>query len=174
MAIAERLGDSVSRDHRRRLAEAMATVYIAVNDFRRTGDADVRAAGLSEEPARRALNLARAGHGYLWGHHYEEARAATTEALSVAETCGAEAARSIALTNQMLELLSTEGTGGGPEAIGRNASLAATRSGDDEAIATALSEEAIVAEMRGEYRRAIGTGPRAIEPPRHELPKGLA
>jgi len=66
LAIAERLGDSVSRDHRRGLAEGLGDVCFAVSEFRQGGDAYVRAAESSEEPTQRATNLARAGDAYMW------------------------------------------------------------------------------------------------------------
>jgi tetratricopeptide (TPR) repeat protein len=164
LAIAERLGDSVSRDHHRGLAKGLGDVCFAVNEFRQGGDAYVRAAESSEEPTQRATNLARAGDAYLWGHHYELAREVSDEALSLARGCGAEPAEAIVRATRAMLMHTTEGIAGfeRPGEAGRDASRVATRSGDDEAIATALCQEAICAEMRGEYRPAIALAERAL------------
>jgi tetratricopeptide (TPR) repeat protein len=164
LAIAERLGDSVPRDHRRRLAEGLGDVCLAVNEFRRAGDAYVGAAGSSEGPIQRATNLARAGYAYIWGHQYELAQEVSDEALSLARESGADPAEAIARTTQTVLLMTTEGIAGfeRPGEAGRDASRVATRSGDDEAIANAFSQEAICAEMRGEYRPAIALAERAL------------
>ncbi|MGI9608188.1 MAG: porphobilinogen synthase, partial [Acidimicrobiales bacterium] len=55
------------------------------------------------------------------------------------------------------------------EAAALEALVSIKRAGAD-LIVTYLARA--IAERLGEYRRAIGTGPRAIEPPKHELPQG--
>jgi tetratricopeptide (TPR) repeat protein len=112
---------------------------------------------------QRATNLARAGDAYLWGHHYELAREVSDEALSLARACGAEPAEAIVRAARTMLLLVAEGIGGfeRPGEAGRDASRVATHSGDDEAIAKALCQEATCAEMRGEYRSAIALSERA-------------
>jgi tetratricopeptide (TPR) repeat protein len=164
LAIAERLGDSVSRDHCRGLAEGLGDVCFAVSEFRQGGEAYVRAAESSEEPTQRATNLARAGYAYAWGHHYELGREVLDEALSLARACGAEPAEAIVRATRSMLLSATEGIAGfeRPGDAGRDASRVATRSGDDAAIATALSQEAIYAEGRGEYQSAIALAERAL------------
>jgi predicted ATPase/class 3 adenylate cyclase len=164
LAIAERLGDSVSKEHRRGLAEGLGDVCLAVSEFRQGGDAYVHAAESSEEPTRRATNLARAGNAYIWGHHYELGREVSDEARSLARACGAEPAEAIVRATRTMLLMASEGLAGfeRPSEAGAAASRVATRSGDDEAIAIALCQEAICSEMRGEYRSAIALAERAL------------
>jgi tetratricopeptide (TPR) repeat protein len=164
LAIAERLGDAVSQDHRCALAKGLGDVCFAVSEFREGGDAYFRAAESGDEPMQRATNLARAVDAYLWGHHYELAREVSDEALSLARACGAEPAEAIVRAARTMLLLVAEGIGGfeRPGEAGRDASRVATHSGDDEAIAKALCQEATCAEMRGEYRSAIALSERAL------------
>jgi class 3 adenylate cyclase/tetratricopeptide (TPR) repeat protein len=164
LAIAERLGDAVPPEHRRRLAQGLGDVCYFVNEFRASGDAYAQAAEWSDGDEGRAMNLGRAAHSYLWGHHYERAAEAWKAALPLARACGSEAAEAIALTarghldttHHGLSELVADGEGGA--AVSR----IALRSGDDEAIATAMGQEGLWAELQGDYRHALAVSERAL------------
>jgi class 3 adenylate cyclase/tetratricopeptide (TPR) repeat protein len=164
LAIADRLGDAVPQEHRRRLAEGLGDVSYFVNEFRASGSAYEQAAECCEADEERAMNLGRAAHSYTWGHHYERATEAWKAALTLARECGSDAAEAIALTARGLLGTTHHGfadsvrDGEGAAAVSR----IALRSGDDEAIATAVGQEGLWAEMQGNYRHAIAVSERAL------------
>jgi class 3 adenylate cyclase/tetratricopeptide (TPR) repeat protein len=165
LALADRLGDAVPREERRRLAQELGAVCYFVNEFRESGDAYARAAECSSSDAERAMNLGRAAHSYLWGHHYDQAKRAWEAALPLARSCGSEAAEAIALTARDHLHTTHYGLAGfaGPERGISFISRIAIRSGDDEAIATSVAQEGLWAEMHGDYQRALADSRRAAE-----------
>jgi tetratricopeptide (TPR) repeat protein len=73
LTIAERLGDGAPALLQRELLERLGRVCFATSEFRAAGEAFEHAAALAGEDADAgALDLARAGHAYVWGHDYDD------------------------------------------------------------------------------------------------------
>jgi class 3 adenylate cyclase/tetratricopeptide (TPR) repeat protein len=89
LAIAERLGEGAPALLQRELLERLGRVCFATSEFRAAGEAFERAAALAGEDADAgALDLARAGHAYVWGHDYDDVDRVSELGLSVAREHG--------------------------------------------------------------------------------------
>ena len=72
LEIAARPDVQVPDETRRELEVTQGMAGAAMSEFRDSGEAFLRAAALSTEPADEALNYGRAAHSFFWGHLYDE------------------------------------------------------------------------------------------------------
>ncbi len=162
LAIAERLGARVPSEQRCRLAEGLGHCGYCLSDFRESGEAYVLAARYAEDDERRARNLARAGHSYLWAHDYEAGNEAAVAGIELARRSGSQGAEAIGLCAKSHVLVICEGIAAMPrEEVARQESLARS-SDDDEAIAVSGGQEGLWANMCGDYGRALSASEEAV------------
>jgi tetratricopeptide (TPR) repeat protein len=161
LAIADRLGDAVPDARLRALAARLARCCWCVSDFRASGEAYRRAADLAEDPRQRSMDVARAGHSFLWGHDYDRAREAEAESLALAREHGADAAHAFGLIVED-EHESTQGRRLTGDFDPEHAIELAERSGNTSVVVACYSQIAQRCEWRGEYRRAIHFAERAL------------
>ncbi len=160
LAIAGRLGDSVSRSLLQRLSEGLGSVLWLLSYFDQSGDAQLRSAEWADNPATRARNLAWAGHGKLWGHDYAEARACAERAIEVSREHDLPGAHALALAcldeDDLVHGRVTD------DSLAAEAMRLAEISGDPEARILALQQMLQRLEWRGEFREALKVGKAAI------------
>ena len=160
LSIADRLGESVSSERRAALALRLARCFWFVSDFRASGDAFEMAAELSG-PAEAAAAHARASFSFLWSHDYERSREVREVALEQARACGAAAAEAVGLISQD-ELNLVHGRLISDDSSALRAIEQAERSGDAPALILSLNHLTQRVQWRGDFRRAIELGQRAI------------
>jgi tetratricopeptide (TPR) repeat protein len=166
LAIAERLGDAIPTERRRLLEERLGQACWCLSQFSASGEAYLRAADLTEEPALRAASLGHGAYSLIWAHDYERARATTNEALTLARASRSTAAEAMAVTCRW-EQSTVEGETDCDEVVNEAMRLA-DRSGDPEATCFALVHGSQRAEWQGEYRTAIPLAERALAIARSE------
>jgi tetratricopeptide (TPR) repeat protein len=88
LEIAARPDVQVPDETRRELEVTQGMAGAAMSEFRDSGEAFLRAAALSTEPAEEALNYGRAAHSFFWGHLYDELVAAVESSEEVSQTHG--------------------------------------------------------------------------------------
>ncbi len=163
LAVAERLGDRVPDEQRRRIAEGLGHCGYCLSDFQESGEAYVLAAGYADDDEPKARNLARAGHSYLWAHDYEAGNDTAKSAIELARRTGHEGAEAIALCAKSHVLVICEGIAAMPrDEVDRQESLARS-SDDDEAIAVSGGQEGLWANMCGDYVRALSASEEAVQ-----------
>jgi class 3 adenylate cyclase/tetratricopeptide (TPR) repeat protein len=161
LAIAERLGDRVSREARCELEQSIGAAGFVMSDFRASAEAFERAAALTDV-AGRATNLAHAGFSYVWGHAYDDSRRTTAEALALATTNGLTAAEALARDNDCFQL----SIRGELEAVERERPrlvALAESSGDEGVLARVRNNQAFALEWRGRYADAIAAEEQVLE-----------
>jgi tetratricopeptide (TPR) repeat protein len=161
LTIAGRLGDGVPDTRLLVLARRLAECCWWLSEFQASGEAYRLAADFAEDPRERSMVITRAGLSFLWSHDYERARAAEAEALSLASEHGADAARAFGrIAEDEHQLI--RGKRLTDDAQAERATELAERSGDSSVVVAGLSHLAQRAEWRGEFRRAIRFGERAV------------
>ncbi len=161
IAIADRLGDRVSREQRLELAKRLASCCWLLSEFRASSDAFQRAADYAEAPAERALLLARAGYSALWNHDYEQTSRFAEQSRELADANDADAAFGYsAMVGDELDLV--HGRRLDDDSEGALAIARAERSGDVAVLTHVLQHMGQRAEWRGEFRRAIDLTQRAV------------
>jgi class 3 adenylate cyclase len=162
IAIADRLGDGVSEERRHALAQRLAVSCWHLSEFQASAEAFRQAAACADQPAKRALMLARSAHSYLWNHDYEKSRQVLHQVRELAIANHAEAA--IAYSQMVLdEFELVHGRGLNDEAEIESAVARAKRSGDVAVYTHVLQHIGQRAEWRGEFRRAIDYTQRAVK-----------
>jgi class 3 adenylate cyclase/tetratricopeptide (TPR) repeat protein len=159
--IAERMDPAPSIDRRRVLEERVGAAYFCMSDFQASGDAYARAAELSGETETGARNLARSSYGYVWAHLYVPAGEMVRRARELAHALRSDPAEALALASEYeLEMVMgrTE-----RDSLVKTAVELAERSGDGEALATALTHYTQWCEWRGDYPEALRVAERALE-----------
>jgi class 3 adenylate cyclase/tetratricopeptide (TPR) repeat protein len=160
LAIAERLGDRVPRSDLQRLSEGLGGVLWLLSYFDQSGDAHLRSAEWADGPDKRAVNLAWAGHGKLWGHEYEQARICAGRAIEVAREHDLPGAHALALACLDLDdLVHGRVT---DDSVAAEAIRLAEASGDPAARVLSLQQLEQRLEWRGEFRKAVKVGRTAI------------
>ena len=161
IAIADRLGDGVSQERRRALAQRLASCCWLLSEFQASADAFRQAAACADSASERALLLARASFSYLWNHDYEKTRQFEGQARELAIANDSDAAIAYSsMVRDELELV--HGRALGDEAELEACIARAERSGDVAVLTDILTHLGQRAEWRGEYRRAIDFTQRAI------------
>jgi DNA-binding NtrC family response regulator/tetratricopeptide (TPR) repeat protein len=97
LAIADRLGDAVPDETRRRLNERLGRVCFYLSEYAASGAAYEDAAARSGDSGARALHLAAAGFSHAWAHRYESARRCIDAALAVSRDHDVAAGEAMAL-----------------------------------------------------------------------------
>jgi class 3 adenylate cyclase len=161
LEIADRIGSDVPDARRRALEERLGLACWLVSDFRASGQAYRRAAALTPDPAGQATLLAGAAYSFLWGHDYEQERAAAAEALLLAREHGNAPAEAVALTVQGCDV---GWLGGDMDECARMTHQASRLAEADEGskafVALHLGE---LAEWGGNYREALRIHEPALE-----------
>src|SRR5262245_2343742 len=96
LAVAERLGERVPPERRRRLHERLGRAHFYLNEFTAAGAAHEVAATHSADAETRAIHTASAGFALLWGPRYEPARRCIDAAREIARQGGSPAAEALA------------------------------------------------------------------------------
>ena len=162
LSLADRVGDSISRERRARLAVRMAQSTWALSEFKASADAFQQAASYTEDPGERALLLARASFSYLWNHDYEKTIAVVREASELAAEHGANAAASYAvMVYDEHELIHGRDTNS--EAEVEEALHQAARSGDLGVEVHLLQHLGQRAEWRSDFPRALQLTQRSVD-----------
>ncbi|HSJ99324.1 MAG TPA: adenylate/guanylate cyclase domain-containing protein [Myxococcota bacterium] len=154
LAIAERLGEAVAPERRRRLGEWLGRATWLVSEFRPSGEAYEGAASLCEEPGARAGNLVRAARSFQWGHDYPAAGRCTEQALALAGAHGLAGAGEWARFELLFQQVSLDGL----EHVDGRAAEALVRghAGDEESTAWGVLYLGELAEWSSEFERALG------------------
>ncbi|HVN83547.1 MAG TPA: sigma 54-interacting transcriptional regulator [Candidatus Binatia bacterium] len=84
LAIADRLGNAVPDETRRRLNERLGRACFYLSEYAASGAAYEEAAARSADPDHHALHLAAAGFSHVWAHRYESSRRCIDTALAFA------------------------------------------------------------------------------------------
>ena len=161
LEIADRLGD-VEPERRLALWQRIGDCDWMTSRFEPSGRAYERAAELEADPSRRAMLLARAGLSYLWGHSYDRALEQADRAAALAREHDARAAHAFAvIVEDEYDLVHGETL---EDATRLERALDLAECGEDPSTHVfVLGHAAQRAEWRGDYRRALSYGERALE-----------
>ncbi len=160
LAIAERLERPAAE--RATMFERLGTTLFCLNDFPGSGKAHERAAELFGEGRESALNLARAGLSYVWGHLYDDFKAVAERGLAAARKHGSVPAEVMVRVASDLYEMTTHGPSVIDDAAAETSRLA-RQCDDPEALAWALSQEALFAEQIGRFSHAAQIAERTLE-----------
>ncbi|MBW1842968.1 MAG: AAA family ATPase, partial [Deltaproteobacteria bacterium] len=162
IAIADRIGAGVTQQRRHALVQRLAVSCWHLSEFRASAEAFRQAAACTDEPAARALMLARAAFSYQWNHDYEKSRELESQADELATANGAEAAIAFSqMVSDERELV--HGRGLDDDASAESSAALAERSGDMAVYTHLLQHIGQRAEWRGEFRRAIEYTQKAVK-----------
>jgi transcriptional regulator with AAA-type ATPase domain/tetratricopeptide (TPR) repeat protein len=155
LAIAERLGDRVPSARRQSLEVTLGAALFYTSEFRASADAYERAAALAADPGVRAHVLAAAAMSALWGHEYARVDATSEAAVAIVRRHGPEGADTVLRFASGWKAAICEGDMEVWRTHLDDAYRAATRLGDEGAVASLGLLLAMRAEWTGDYRRAI-------------------
>jgi len=161
LAIADRLGDRVAVDRRRSVEERLGAALFYASEFRASADAYERAAALADDLGK-ARNLLRGSMSALWGHDYARVDTMSATGADIVRPHGGRSAERVLL---MIRDWKAAICGGDMDAWRQQldgAFAAATRMGEEVAVASLHLMYAMHAEWTGDYRRAIAMSEEAV------------
>ena len=162
LAIADRLGERVSGEARRRIEERLALAYFYVSEFAPSGDAFGRAAERSIVPRQRALNLSNASFSHFWGHAYDASARAADSLRELARREELPFAEALVMTGEGFRCAVCDGDVLREQELLTAALRLVERDGDDATVATMRFYLAQSLEWTGDYAGSIAIGEQVI------------
>ena len=162
LAIADRLGDRVPAERRQGLEERLGLAHFYASEYAAGGAAFERAAAVSADHGRRALDLGHSWLNHIWGHAYDAAARVNETLYELARREGLPLADALTRTNEGFTRGVCAGDLAAEERLLGEALALAERAGDEATVATTRFYLAQVAEWTGDYRRAIAISEQTI------------
>jgi predicted ATPase len=171
LEIAERVGGEAPDPLRQAIGERLGRALFLLSEFAASGAAYEQAAARSGDAETRSLLLGAAAASYFWGHRYEDARRSIDAALDTARRHGAPAGEARALVVRgFFRGVHDEDLDDFERQAERALEILA-RHPNEEVEANAIYDLVLVAEWRGEFRRAAERAERVITLARkHRIP----
>ncbi|HUI27475.1 MAG TPA: sigma 54-interacting transcriptional regulator [Candidatus Kryptonia bacterium] len=162
LAIADRLGDAVPAETRRRLNERLGRACFYLSEYAASGDAYEEAAARSVDPETHTLHLAAAGFSHVWAHRYESSRRCIDAALAFSRDHGVAAGEAMALAVHGFYRGVHDAEVGDCERNLQAALDICARHSHETVEAFARFQLVMVAEWTGSYADAVNRGTRAL------------
>ena len=162
LAIADRLGDAVPEETRRRLNERLGRACFYLSEYAASGVAYEEAAARSADAETHALHLAAAGFSHVWAHRYESSRRCIDAALAFSRDRNLAAGEAMAMAVHGFYRGVHDADVGDYDRSLQTTLDICVRHPHEPAEAFARFQLAMVAEWTGAYEDAVSRGTRAL------------